>query len=147
VAPYLEKEISKYKRFFLVYKKFNLDEYIIKEKERHQKRKKKRILNSFYRKNILRDHLEQEVYTFLKEFKDTYKESIILWDGHCRLCFKENKRCTYDEGEPCRYTPRYSMEAVGINVDQTIKNLNNDEIKMEWPPEHSAYRFGLVCFK
>jgi hypothetical protein len=36
------------------------------------------------------------------------------------------------------------MEAVGIHVTDTVKNLNLD---IEWPPTNHVYRFGLVCLK
>ncbi|MCJ7648379.1 MAG: DUF2284 domain-containing protein, partial [Candidatus Lokiarchaeota archaeon] len=74
-----------------------------------------------------------------------YNEKFILWDGYCRICFKEGKNCTYDDGIPCRYPDkkRFSMEAVGIDVDKTVKNVN---IEIEWPPINYAYRFGLICY-
>ncbi|MFW9770939.1 MAG: DUF2284 domain-containing protein, partial [Candidatus Thorarchaeota archaeon] len=52
----------------------------------------------------------------------------------------------YQSNKPCRYPNeiRYSMEAVGIDVDKTVKKLN---IKLEWPPKNYAYRFSLICFK
>lgn len=143
-APYLEKELAKYEKFFLIYYEFNLNNYITKVQERHPRRSKQKILRSFYRKTYMRDHLEKEVYKFLEEFNGHYDDELILWDGPCRLCYKENLRCTHDETKPCRYEPRYSMEAVGINVDKTVKNVN---LEMEWPPTHHAYRFGLICFK
>lgn len=144
VAPYLEEKVSKFREFYLIYYKFDLDKYIKDEKSIHPKRSKEKVLNSFYRKNFLRDHLEEVIFEFLNKFNEKYKEKLVLWDGFCRACYKEKKTCTYDSGQPCRYQPRYSMEAVGINVDQTVKNAN---IQIEWPPVHNAYRFGLVCFK
>jgi len=55
-------------------------------------------------------------------------------------------KCTYDSGEPCRYPnkKRYSMEAVGIHVTNTVKDLNLD---IEWPPVNYYYRFGLICIR
>ncbi len=144
IAPYLEEEVSSYKDFYLIYYKFDLDRYINDEKSKYSKRSTEKILNSFYHKDILRDHLEEEINEFLIKFDGKFEEKLVLWDGFCRICSKEKKSCTYDSGEPCRYEPRYSMEAVGINVDQTVRNTN---FEMEWPPVHNAYRFGLVCFK
>jgi predicted metal-binding protein len=144
VAPYLEKEVSNFRDFYLIYYKFDLDGYIKDEKIRHPKRSKEKILNYFYRKNFLRDHLEEEVHKFLIEYQGKFNKKLVLWDGFCRICYKENKHCTYDSGEPCRYQPRYSMEAIGINVDKTVKNA---DFEMEWPPLHFAYRFGLICLK
>jgi len=144
VAPYLEEMVSNFREFYLMYYKFDLDKYVKNKKKNHSKRSKEKILSSFYRKNILRDHLEEEIHEFLNKFDGNYEEKLVLWDGFCRVCYKEKKNCTYDSGQPCRYQPRYSMEAIGINVDQTVRNAN---IEMEWPPVHNAYRFGLVCFK
>ena len=144
VAPYLEEKVSKFREFYLMYYKFDLDGYVKQVKAKHPKRSTKKIRTSFYRKNILRDHLEKEIENFINTFDGKYEEKLVLWDGFCRVCYKEKKTCTHDSGEPCRYQPRYSMEAVGINVDQTVRNAN---FEMEWPPVHNAYRFGLICFK
>ncbi|MHA2131125.1 MAG: DUF2284 domain-containing protein, partial [Promethearchaeota archaeon] len=72
---------------------------------------------------------------------------LVLLGGFCRVCYNQkDKGCTYDSGDPCRYPDRrqYSMEAVGIHVTDTVKNLNLD---IEWPPTNHVYRFGLVCLK
>ena len=91
--------------------------------------------------------MEQEIHLFIDKSQNSYKERFILWDGFCRICFnKKDNGCTYDSGNPCRYPDkkRYSMEAVGIDVTNTVKKLNQ---AIEWPPINYAYRFGLVCFK
>lgn len=145
-APYLEKEISKYEKFFLVFTKFNLIDFVEKEKVKQPNKTENSIKTAFFMKNLLRDILEQEIMLFLKK-KITYKEKLVLWDGFCRLCSnKKDKGCTYDAGDPCRYPDqkRYSMEAVGIDVNKTVTNLN---FNLEWPPNEFVYRFGLVCFK
>lgn len=146
-APYLKQEVSQYIKFYLIFVKYNLKEYIEKEKVKYPKKSEKNIRNAFFMKNFLRDKLEQEIKLFINEHQNSYDEKRILWDGFCRLCSNEkDKGCTYDAGDPCRYPDkmRYSMEAVGIDVTQTVKNLN---FNLEWPPNEFVYRFGLVCFK
>jgi predicted metal-binding protein len=146
-APYLEQEVSQYLKFYLIFIKFNLKEYIQKQKLKHPKRNEKSIRNALFMKNFLRDNLEQEILICINKYQNGYGEKLILWDGFCRVCFNEkDKGCTYDDGDPCRYPSkiRYSMEAGGIDVTQTVKNLNFD---MEWPPNEFIYRFGLICFR
>jgi predicted metal-binding protein len=146
-APYLEEKVSKFERFFLVYFELDLNDYVKKIKAKHPRRREKRIRSAIYHDNFVRDSLEKEILKFIDEYKENYQERIVLWDGFCRICYnKEDKHCTYDSGEPCRYPDRkrHSMEAVGINVNDTVKNL---DIKLEWPPTNYVYRFGLVCFK
>ena len=94
----------------------------------------------------MRDLIQEEIEAYLKENKEISNELLILWDGHCRLCSQKQQECTYDIGLECRYPDdiRYSMEAVGINVTKTVRNLNLD---IEWPPKNYAYRFGLICNK
>ena len=150
-----------------------MNKYVIEEKRKHPNRTEERIRNSFYRKEILRDNLESEVFNFLAQNEGKYSQRLVLWDGHCRVCYKEEKKsemvsskqmfwfkkkgrkvqnkcsrisCTYDSGKPCRYPDkkRYSMEAVGINVDATVKNAG---FVLEWPPKKYVYRFGLICFR
>lgn len=146
-APYLEEEVSKYQKFCLVYVKFNLSNYIQDVKTKHPKRSEINIRNAFFMNNLLRDKLEQEINNFIEEDQILYKKRFVLWDGFCRICYNNtDKGCTYDSGDPCRYPDkkRYSMEAVGIEVTKTVKNLN---INLEWPPKDFVYRFGLVCTK
>ncbi|UCD01693.1 MAG: DUF2284 domain-containing protein [Promethearchaeota archaeon] len=146
-APYLEEEVSHYKQFYLIFVKYNLRIHIEKEKEKHPNRNEISIRNAFFMKNLLRDKLEQEIRLIINELQNPYEKKLILWDGFCRLCFNEkDKWCTYDAGDPCRYPDkkRYSMEAVGIDVTQTVKNLN---FNLEWPPNEFIYRFGLICLK
>ncbi|MFX1377655.1 MAG: DUF2284 domain-containing protein [Promethearchaeota archaeon] len=146
-APYLEQKVSKYKKHFLIYVSYNLQKHVYKEKRKHPNRNENNIKSAFFMKNLLRDKLEQQISLFIHQYQDLYDDILILWDGFCRVCFNEkDKGCTYDAGNPCRYPgkKRYSMEAVGIDVTQTVKNLN---FKIEWPPNEFVYRFGLVCFK
>ncbi|MFX0018805.1 MAG: DUF2284 domain-containing protein [Promethearchaeota archaeon] len=145
-APYMESEVSQFDRFFLIYYIFNLKKYIQQIKLMNPQKSEDSIRKSFYRKDIIRDNLEKEIWNFLDTYQEYYDDKLILWDGYCRLCYKENKICTYVQNIPCRYPNkiRYSMEAVGIDVDKTVKNIN---IKIEWPPVNNAYRFGLICFK
>lgn len=146
-APYLEREVSKYQKFYLIFSKFDLNSYVEKEKAKHPRRSEAKIRNRFYLKNYLRDCLEKEIFKFLETYKDNYETKLVLWDGHCRICQKLlSKDCTYDTGDPCRYSNkiRYSMEAVGINVTETVRKLN---LNIEWPPINYYYRFGLICFK
>ncbi|MHA1678900.1 MAG: DUF2284 domain-containing protein, partial [Promethearchaeota archaeon] len=105
-----------------------------------------KIISYFYRKEIMRDLMEEEIFKFINNIESNNDNVFILWDGHCRLCEKEGKKCTYDEGQPCRYPDkiRYSMEAVGINVIETVRKLS---FKIEWPPKKYVYRFGVVCLK
>jgi len=146
-APYLEEIVSKFNEFYLVYYELDLNEYITKEKDKDTDMNEDNIKNMLFTGNFLRNRLEKEIYMFLENYQEKYEEKLILWDGFCRVCFnKMDKGCTYDDGDPCRYPDkkRYSMEAVGIDVTKTVRNLN---LNIEWPPINYVYRFGLVCFK
>ena len=146
-APFMEDIVSKYKIFFLVYSEFNLAEYVRDMKKKYPRRSEYKIRNSFYMKGYLRDDLEKEIFKFTENYNGNFEEKLILWDGHCRICQKFlGKSCTYSSNKPCRYPDkkRYSMEAVGIDVTKTVKQLN---LKIEWPPINYYYRFGLICFK
>lgn len=131
-APYLEDEIMKYEKFYLIYIKLNLN-----DESRKDNRKG-------YNYNEMRERMEREMDKFFILHQNKFNEIRILWDGHCRICEKENEKCSINNGSPCRYPDkiRYSMEAVGIEVSQTVKNVNID---IEWPPVNHVYRFGLVC--
>jgi len=144
-APYMEEQISKYSKFFLIYSKFNLAEYLERKKKRHPKCSEQVIRNRFYIRNTTRNDLENEIFQFLQLSTENYEDRFILWDGHCRVCEqKAYKKCSYDENEACRFPNqiRYSMEAVGIHVSKTVKNLG---FEIEWPPIKNYYRFALVC--
>lgn len=146
-APYLEKQISKFQRFFLIYVKFDLEKYVKEIQVKHPKKSENSIRNALYMKNLLRDELEEEILQFIMDYPEKYENKLILWDGFCRLCYNEKGvGCTYDSGKPCRYPNkiRYSMEAVGIDVTESVSILN---FNLEWPPIKFLYRFGLICLK
>ena len=146
-APYLEEEVSKFNRLFLIYYKLDINHQIRNEKAKTPELSEKEIRDKLFTNNFLRDNLEQEIYLFLDNYQANYEEKLILWDGFCRICYNNiDKGCTYDSGKPCRYPEkkRYSMEAVGIDVTTMTRNLN---IPIEWPPINHVYRFGLICFK
>ncbi|MFO8017631.1 MAG: DUF2284 domain-containing protein [Promethearchaeia archaeon] len=146
-APYLEEDVSKYSKYLLVYVKFNLEEYIEKIRAKHSNRKKSHIITSIYRKELVRSQFAEEMRECISHLSSEFGDILVLWDGYCKLCEERlNKPCTYDDGEACRFPEdiRYSMEAVGINVSETAKNVG---IHVEWPPKTYLYRFGLICFK
>ncbi|MHA1291882.1 MAG: DUF2284 domain-containing protein, partial [Promethearchaeota archaeon] len=76
-APYLEKEVLNYDHFYLIYYKFDLNKYVMEEKRKHPNRTKKRIRNFFYRKDILRDKLESEIFSFLTQNECKYSQRLI----------------------------------------------------------------------
>ncbi|MFW9929738.1 MAG: DUF2284 domain-containing protein, partial [Candidatus Thorarchaeota archaeon] len=127
-------EIMSYQKYYLIYTKFDLN----KEEEKG--------ISNQYSYNYMREIMEVEMEKFLQEYQGKLKELRVLWDGHCRICEKENKKCSIELDTSCRYPDeiRYSMEAIGIDVTKTVKNVNLD---IEWPPITHIYRFGLVCAK
>lgn len=145
IAPYLEDKVSQFNKFYLIYYKYDLNKYVKDLKSRNSNLSEERIRNDFYRKEFMRDHIDDEIQDFIDHYTEPYKKIFILWDGYCRLCAKQGKSCTYDSETSCRYPEqiRYSMEAVGIDVTKTVSQLNLD---IEWPPINHAYRFGLICF-
>ncbi|MFX1571401.1 MAG: DUF2284 domain-containing protein [Promethearchaeota archaeon] len=146
-APYLEKEVSTFSKFFLIYYKSDLNKYIQKIKLKHPNQSESIIKNKLLMSNFLRDKLEKEMFKFLSKFQGKYDQKLVLWDGYCRVCYNQgDKECNYDSGASCRYPNeiRYSMEAVGIDVTKTVKNV---DLNIEWPPINYVYRFGLICIK
>lgn len=150
-SPYLEKALSTYSEFFLIYSLFNLEEYIEKEKERTH-RSAFFIKNTFLlTKSMESLDLEEEFSKFLQQHSRSFSKKLLLYDGTCRYCKIQSKgSCTYDSGNPCRFPneKRYSMESVGIDVISTVRKLKQKEvIDIEYPSNKYSYRFGLACFK
>ncbi len=146
-APYLEEEINKYNKFYLVYVRFDLENYVKEQKIKHPRRSDEKLRLHFYGKDLVRDLFEVEMNKFLEEYGNKFNDRLILWEGHCRVCLNpKDKGCTHDNGKGCRYPKkrRYSIEAVGIDVGKTVKST---KIELEWPPKKFVYRFGIACFK
>lgn len=61
--------------------------------------------------------------------------------GACRIC---REGCP-PFGKPCRHPEqsRFSMEAIGINVVKTLKNVNRD---ISFPVQEEMYRIGLLLW-
>ena len=148
-APYLEKALSTYTDFYLIYSMFDLEDYIKKEKEKTN-RSEFFIKNTFLlTKSFESNDLENEFIKFLTQYDKEYKKRLLLYDGTCNYCkIQKAGTCTFDSGEQCRFPQdkRYSMEAIGIEVIQTVWDLKNT-LKIEYPSNKYSYRFGLACFK
>ena len=145
-ATFLKDRVSEFKEFYLVYSKHDLDAYVKKVKKKHPKRSEQRIRNSFFFLGS-KDETYEEISIFIDNYKEPYKEHLIIWPAKCNICDnKEDGGCTHDSGEPCRYPQkfRHAMTGAGINTNETVSKLNID---LEWPPVKYAYRFSLVCFK
>jgi predicted metal-binding protein len=146
-APYLEEEVSKFKEFYLVYCEIDLVNQVKKEKVKNPNLSESQIRTKLLTSSLLRDKMQEEIKFLLDKEHNKNKEKLILGSGYCRTCFnKKDGGCTYDSGKPCRYPnkKRYSMEAAGIHVTETIKNLG---LNIEWPPINYVYQFGLVCLR
>ncbi|MHA2289442.1 MAG: DUF2284 domain-containing protein [Promethearchaeota archaeon] len=148
-SPYLEKALSTYSEFYLIYSIFDLESYINKEKERTG-RSEFFIKNSFFlTKTFESNDLEQEFEKFLAQHGKNFKKRLLLYAGTCKYCkIRKAGPCSFDSGEPCRFPRdmRYSMEAIGIEVIRTVMELKN-QLGIEYPSKKYSYNFGLVCFK
>ncbi|MBY9003673.1 MAG: hypothetical protein KGD73_06850 [Candidatus Lokiarchaeota archaeon] len=148
-SPYLEKALSTYTDFYLIYSMFDLESYIKKEKERTN-RSEFFIKNTFLlTKSFESNDLENEFKLFLAQYDKKYKKRLLLYDGTCKYCKKQNAGvCTFDSGEPCRFPQekRFSMESIGIEVISTVRDLR-EKFNIEYPSNKYHYRFGLACFK
>lgn len=148
-SPYLEKALSTYSEFYLIYSIFDLESYIKKEKEKSG-RSEFFIRNNYYlTKTFESDSLQQEFKEFLAQYNNIFRKRLLLYAGTCNYCnIQKAGFCTFDSGEPCRFprNMRYSMEAVGIEVIRTVMNLKK-QLSLEYPSKKYAYTFGLACFK
>ncbi|MEG0509364.1 MAG: DUF2284 domain-containing protein [Eubacterium sp.] len=81
--------------------------------------------------------------TILEIEKFLYQSNIVLYNsfigGSCKLC---KNGCPPDK---CRnpYVSRIPMEAMGINVVETLRRKGID---IHFPPKEKLYRFGLIMF-
>jgi predicted metal-binding protein len=147
-APYLEQELSNYRKYYLIYSRFNLSEYVKEQKIKHPKRSEQRIKYFFYMNNLYKEDLKEEVEKFLSDYNGKSEEMLLLYDGTCRICLNDRDNgCTFDSGKLCRYPDKqmFSMEAIGIEVIRTAAKLPNRDF--EYPSKTYSYRFGLVCIK
>ncbi len=128
-APYMEEGVSRYEHHLLIYVETALEG------------------QDYQKANIrLKQEFEREMLATAKVLKEQSTEIMLLWSGHCNLCYtRMEKICSYRSNQPCRFPEeiRYSMEAVGINVDATVKHVGID---LEWPPKHKIFRFGLISY-
>jgi len=146
-SPFMKNKLAQHEKFFLVYYKYDLHNFSEKMRERHSNWSDKMCRNPRYYNNSIRKGLELEINQFLLTYKEKYQSRLILGGGSCRICKTQKYHgCSFDLNEPCRFPEkrRYSMEAVGINVDETVKQFG---IHLEWPPINWVYQIGLICFK
>ena len=145
-APFLKEKLSKFKTFYLIYYKFDIQSYILKKKEEFPHYSEEKIRNSLIKENLVNLKTNSEIKRFIEEYDQNYDDYIIIWPETCKVCLNEGKKCTYVNNSPCRYPEkmRYHMSGAGINSNETASKVN---IVLEWPPTNYEYRFGLVCLK
>jgi len=145
-ASFLKEELSKFKIFYLIYYKFDIQSYILKKIEKFPNFTEKQIRNSLIQENFVNLKTNSEIIKFIEQYKDSYNDCMIIWPETCKICLNEGKKCTYVNNTPCRYPEkkRYHMTGAGINTHEMVSKLN---IGLEWPPIKYEYRFGLVCLK
>ena len=150
-APFMDQELARFCRFFLVYFGLNIDDYVAATQGEHPDWSDEFIRDSVHvgvGQKTMEDGYLTELQAFLDTYPEPYEEKRVFWcGGSCNLCENpEDGGCTHDDKELCRRPEEihYSMEAVGINVDETVKKSG---IELEWPPVHWTYRIGLVCFR
>ncbi|MBD3195255.1 MAG: hypothetical protein GF317_09380 [Candidatus Lokiarchaeota archaeon] len=146
-SPYLEKQIGTYKEFYLVYSKFDMENYLKEQKKKHPKRSELYLKSKLYYSSIHSTELDEEFDKFLSQYDKPYSKRLLLYSGTCNYCnVQDAGNCTYDSGEPCRFPKnrKYSMEAVGIEVIKTVVKLDQD---IGYPSKKYTYKFGLACFK
>ena len=99
--------------------------------------------------NALNSHLyNSTIYWGLRKILKPYIKAsgmlgtYVLGNSNCRLCAK----CARKTNEPCRHPTQriYSMEAAGINVDQSLRNIG---YVLEWPPTTKVVQVGLIVFR
>lgn len=96
--------------------------------------------------NALNSHLYNGViYWGLRRLLKPYigsQNTYVLGNSNCRLC----QKCARKTNEKCRRPKQriYSMEAAGINVDTTLRNIG---YILEWPPSTKVVQVGLIAFK
>ena len=127
-AEFLEETVRRYKHFYLIYAKFNLQEYKKSMLESHPNWSDKQATCLLYWQNsvkrILRDYIMK---TFLSH--PTFDFFLLgCGSGFNRGFFKMQKI--------------YSMEAVGVNVFQTLRNNN---IAFEIKPKRIVILTTLLC--
>lgn len=147
VAPYLEEKIRTYEKFYLIYIRIDLEEYIKQEKKKNPKRSELYIKSNFFYNKMETSALVEEVSKFIAQHEKPYSKKLLLYSGTCKYCkMHDAGDCIYDKGEPCRFPKyrQYSMEAVGIEVVKTVVNLDLD---IDYPSQKYIYLFGLACFK
>ncbi|MHA1688635.1 MAG: DUF2284 domain-containing protein [Promethearchaeota archaeon] len=141
----LEKELSQFKRFYLIGVSLNLNKYIQVIRKKFPKKTKERLINELYRKKTLERELNNFIIAFLEKKKEKHEKYFLLWAESCDTCELEGKKCSYEENNPCCYPEKMKrgMTSAGINTVETVKKLGID---LNWDNEKYTYRFSLACF-
>lgn len=83
--------------------------------------------------NIEKNHSLEETHSYLRKILSSIlipleKEfcGLLTDGGRCQYC----EKCTYIDNLPCRYTDkiRFSMEAMGLDLDKVCKDILNHNI-------------------
>ena len=69
-APYLEKTVSKFNKFYLIYYELDVNEKIKKEKAKNQEISEKKLRNMLLMGNFSRNKLDKEISAFLENYRN-----------------------------------------------------------------------------
>lgn len=147
-APYMEETLREYARLFVVWAGTDLAARLEEARRARpgwsEERRRARVHATVDEE--LKAAFQREVKALLARPEVAGRPTRVLWcGGSCDVCANPaDGGCTYDAGEPCRYPDRcrYSMEAVGIRVSETLATCGVD---LEWPPVRQVVRAGMVC--
>jgi len=145
----MRERLKHFDKFFVVYFKFDLKSFSEKMRAKHENWSSKMCHNSRYYNRTIQNGLDLEIsganFRLKKHLKDKKVNILTLRGGTCRICTRKRiGKCAFPD--KCRFPHlvRYSMEAVGIDVTSTMRNIG---IVLEWPPKKFVYQVGLICVR
>lgn len=110
-VPMFDQVFDISKDIYIIYSIFDLEEHVNKMKEKHPDWSYRRLSNLLYWQGTVRKDLKDKIKEFLKEY------------------------------EPLGYSVTLLPEAMGVNVTETLKQVN---ISLEWPPKKYVYKVAFA---
>lgn len=137
-----QQKLKHYKEFRVIIYEYNLLAWKEQLRQKHPAWDDRKL-----QCNATNSHLYNGIiYWGLRKLLKPYLKTpslYVLANADCRRC---RKGCAKKMQQPCRHPKErlYSMEASGINVDATLRNIG---YILQWINKERVCQVGLICFK
>lgn len=137
------KKLQRFRDFIVIIYEFDLLVWKEHLRIKHPEWNEKKLEQNAFNSHLYNGKIYWGLRNLLKPYLARKSSNVyLLANADCRRC----QKCAKKDGEPCRHPEEriYSLEASGINVDESLRNIGYE---LFWDGRRRVCQVGLVCFR